>query len=259
MVSPQINDLPPFQPITVIVMAKRAIPGRVKTRLIGELTAQQACKIHLAMLSCIVERIESLAGHARLIAALDAPPPYEPDSLPAALTRPGSRWELLDQGRGDLGERMNHIWRQSGGESAAFFGADTPDAPLEEVLQPTPAPDRTPSQHDHSSTRLKYAGRVCVGATRDGGYWTLAAASYQPILLEGIDWGTDRVYDQTLDRAAHASLQVEKLTIWSDVDEPEDLAQLRRRLGTAKLETDNDQALIRLARALERIALEPMP
>ena len=71
---------------------------------------------------------------------------------------------------------------------------------------------------------------MALGPTGDGGYWTLAAGAYQPALVRDIDWDAPDVYDQTFQRAAEAGLTVCPLPAWHDVDLPEDVDALRRRL-----------------------------
>ncbi len=224
----------------VIVMAKRAIPGRVKTRLVGALTSSQAAEVHRAMLECVLTRVAPLASDARLIVALDAPSPYDPHTLPPALRDDRCPWELLDQGSGELGDRMGRIWREIGGGPVVFFGADAPDAPLEQALR--------------AARQGLDGSRGClIGPTGDGGYWTLGCPVWQPMLFESIDWGSDRVYDQTLARAREASIGITNLPAWDDVDTPQDLAMLRRRLQDAA-----EPPLRLLARRLEGICKEPL-
>ncbi len=53
---------------------------------------------------------------------------------------------------------------------------------------------------------------------------------HNPAVLEGIDWGTAHVYDQTRRQATAAGLMVRALPPWHDVDRPGDLDALRVRL-----------------------------
>ena len=86
----------------------------------------------------------------------------------------GQPVRVLDQGEGDLGRRLDRVWRAAGTASPiAFFGADSPDVP-DAALREIPA---ALAECD-----------VAVGPVEDGGYWTLAARRYQPRLLAGIDW-----------------------------------------------------------------------
>ncbi len=197
--------------VTPVLMAKMPHPHRVKTRLAagGALSPHLASELAWAMLACTAQR---LAAGGRLILAVS------PDgSGPEVAARLGvGTAVLLDQGGGGLGDRLDRVWRRVGVDRlVAFFGGDSPDVP-------DPALAEIPRALDAST--------VAIGPTADGGYWTLAARSYQPALLGGIEWGAARVYDQTRRRAMAAGLTVHRLPVWHDVDHPEDVDDLRRRL-----------------------------
>ena len=221
-------------------MAKRAVPGRVKTRLIGPLSADQAAAVHAAMLECVLRRVRAHVPGTPVL-ALDAWPadadagaPVEPagDAVVAALAG-DSDWRVLDQGSGALGDRLNHVWSKLGGGPVVFFGVDVPDVPSAALQGIVPAL----ASHD-----------AAIGPAADGGYWTLAAAQSQPALLEGIDWGTARVYHQTCDAAKRAGLRWCALTRWRDVDDSAGLTALQRRLRRA-----TEPALVTLHHRLQRI------
>ncbi|MEL7087382.1 MAG: TIGR04282 family arsenosugar biosynthesis glycosyltransferase, partial [Planctomycetota bacterium] len=226
-------------------MAKAAVPGRVKTRLTrgpdaDRLTPEQAAGVHAAMLDTVLQRLADHVtgpdgGPPALVLAMD-----DPAGAPPA---PG--WTVVEQGPGDLGQRLERVWRdcraRNGTEAAVFFGVDSPDVPAEVLRQIGPALNHT---------------RAAVGPVEDGGYWTLACGLFAPALLRGIDWGTPAVYDQTVRAADVLGLELTALPTWHDVDEPSDLAALRRRLAAAS--EPGEPALRRLARHLDTLLL-PAP
>ncbi len=128
-------------------------------------------------------------------------------------------WEVVDQGSGDLGMRLEHIWRTIGQGQAVFFGVDSPDIP--------------PSALQTVWEALEQAD-AAIGPVGDGGYWCLTAKRYAPPLLTGIDWGTSAVYHQTHDAAREAGLTLRDLPPWHDVDTPDDLLALSERLTQAR-------------------------
>ncbi|MBT8485053.1 MAG: DUF2064 domain-containing protein [Phycisphaerales bacterium] len=189
-------------------MAKRPVPGRVKTRLVksGHLTADEAASLAAAMLECTVRR---LATRMEVVIALA-------DHADATLPAWGQR-RTIDQGGGDLGARLDRVWRSLDPTPVvAFFGADSPDVP-DAMLDAIPL--------------ALAAAPIAIGPAGDGGYWTLAARGYHPEVLRRIDWGGPAVYDQTRQRARDADLAVCRLPSWSDVDDAADLRALRRRLA----------------------------
>ena len=222
-----------------VVMAKRPVPGRVKTRLIGELSDHHAACVHAAMLDCVLKRLsEVFPGH--LVLALDGgtdDPLTHPDP-DLAIQLPDDT-KLIDQDQGNLGDRLGHVWRTIGGGPAVFFGVDSPDVPMDALKG--------------IAHNLTLADAAC-GPVEDGGYWCLAARQHAPNLLAGIDWGTPAVYHQTRDAAEQAGLTLQELPAWHDVDDASDLTSLRDRLRDTR-----EPALIRLAQRLQRITQDTQP
>ncbi len=231
---------------TVVVMAKGARVGRVKTRLIGRLSPQQAAAVHQALVACTLERLKrhlGVTGQRNWVVAIDsqAGACTEAPGLLGVEPKLLAGWKILDQGLGDLGQRIVNVWRQIGGGQAAFFGVDCPDVPqaaLRSVFKAVEDKD------------------VAIGPVVDGGYWTLGARTFQPQLLDQIDWGSGRVCRQTIEAAERSSLAVQLLTPWYDVDTPADLAALDRRLDSTM---DGDTALGRLKAALRSMFQELDP
>jgi rSAM/selenodomain-associated transferase 1 len=223
-----------------VVMAKRPEPGAVKTRLVDAavLGPVEAAVVAAAMLRCTVRR---LASRGPVVLALT------PDGCgPAVVGTMGlPDMPTVDQGDGDLGRRLDRVWRAVGPDRPlAFFGADSPDLPEAHLDRIDPALD---------------AADAAVGPTGDGGYWTLAARAHQPALLREIDWGTGLVYDQTLQRAASAGLVIQPLPRWDDVDDARGLAALRRRLEAAAERLDRSDPLRELAEALRALDRTDLP
>lgn len=218
-------------PLTSILMAKSPVEGAAKTRLIGPaIDAAAASAIALSMLRCIATRL--VARFERVVLACS------PDSAGCDLARALEvEFDLIaNQGDGDLGRRMLRVWNDVAAHGpAAFFGMDSPDIP-DAAFMEIP---RALSGHD-----------AAIGRTPDGGYWTLAARRCLPVLLTGIDWGTDAVYDATVQRAQQGGVSLARLDDWFDVDHPDDVRDLITRLDGRR---GGDPAITRLARDLRAI------
>jgi rSAM/selenodomain-associated transferase 1 len=213
-------------------MAKEPQPGRSKTRLVSPdgFTPNQAAAIAAAMLRCIVTR---LVRYGRCILAVT------PDGCGTRMIRELHLppVEVIDQGAGDLGQRLDRVWgRQDPHQCIAFFGMDSPDVPASHL----DAISRSLQSHD-----------LAVGPTDDGGYWVLGARGYRPTVLHAIDWGTDRVYHQTRARAQRHQLGFHQLPAWDDVDTPDDVRRLIERLSPDG--GVDDPALVELHEALSAI------
>jgi len=214
-------------------MAKTPVPGQVKTRLIDPLTAHQAAAVHAAMLECVLERLATHLPGRRVLAIDGAPGALNDKSSPDLSLKVPVGTEVINQGTGNLGQRIHHVWQASGSGPAVFFGVDSPDCPAEAL---TAIPQALES-HD-----------AACGPVDDGGYWCLAARRPAPALLADIDWGSPSVYHQTQSAASEAGLTLAELPAWHDVDTPSDLSALTHRLRSA-----HEPALTRLAERLSRV------
>lgn len=196
----------------LLLFTKPARPGRVKTRLIGDLTAGQAAALHAAFTEDLLARLGGGEFGVRIAWALEAG-----EEIPAG-PFPGLRQE-----GGELGARLFGALSAAAAEAPAVaaLGSDHPTLPLALV---------------HRAFAAVEAGRqVVLGPAEDGGYYLIALArpAVVPRLFDGIAWSTGRVLAQTLERCREVGLDVELLPEAADVDTPEDLARLAARFAAA--------------------------
>lgn len=200
----------------LVLYTKPAVPGRVKTRLLPELDPGRAAELHLALLDDVAERL--LAADARGAFELwSAWALEEGEELPPGPGRP------FRQAGSDLGGRLfrglDRVAEAGEPGPVAALGSDHPTVRVEVV--------------EEAFGRLAAGADAVLGPSRDGGYYLIALApgALRPELFEGIDWSTDRVLEQTLERAAALGLTVELLEEGADVDTPEDLRRLAEDLA----------------------------
>jgi rSAM/selenodomain-associated transferase 1 len=207
----------------LLLFTKPAREGRVKTRLIGDLTPAEAAALHTAFLEDLLDRLRGGSFDLRLAWALD---PGEP--VPAG-PFPGVR-----QVGENLGERLFRTLSAAAEEAPAVaaLGSDHPTLPLEVV-------------HD-AFERLEAGADVVLGPAEDGGYYLIAlrAAAVVPRLFEGIAWSTDQVFSETVARCRELGLRVELLPQASDVDTPDDLHRLALRMNGDDLGCPRTRALL---------------
>ncbi len=200
-------------PRRLLLFTKPARAGKVKTRLIGDLTATDAARLHAAFLEDVLARLRGGDFELRIAWALD---PEE--ELPAGPV-PGVR-----QQGSDLGERLYRALSGAGGGAVAAVGSDHPAIPLELV---------------HRAFAAVEAGAdVALGPAEDGGYYLIALRSgvaVSPRLFADIAWSTEQVLPATLERCRELGLRVELLPMASDVDTPDDLRRLAARLAVSDL------------------------
>ncbi len=201
-------------PHRLLLYTKPAVPGRVKTRLFDALSPAEAAALHGAFVEDLLERLAGRDFELWVAWALE--PGEEAPATPVPALR------HLRQEGADLGERLYRglatAAREAGGARAvAALGSDHPTVPLATVRE--------------AFTRIDAGADVALGPSLDGGYYLIALApsAVRPDLFEGIDWSTERVLAQTLERVRAAGLEVALLEEASDVDTPDDL----RRLGAA--------------------------
>lgn len=195
---------------TLIVFAKEPRPGAVKTRLGRALGDEAAAKLYAAFLD------DTLAVCRTVDAELCVS--YTPASAAGWFGALAPDAVLMPQPEGDLGTRLNAAVESAfliGATGVVVVGSDLPQletADLERAL------------------RAVEMNRAAVGPTRDGGYWLLGLPRPAPEVFSGVDWSTQRVLGQTLDRLAAEEFEVMRLTTRFDVDDAADLERLKAML-----------------------------
>lgn len=207
----------------VMIFAKPAVPGRVKTRLIPALTPEAAAALQVAFLEDVIEIVRAAVdSEAELVVSGDE------DTAEAFRRRyPGHRVTL--QRGADLGARLLAAFEESfvgSTRRAIVLGSDHPTLP-----------------HGHVATALERLSEVdaVLGPSRDGGYYLVGLSRdgwpRSAALFQDVPWSTPEVLAVSLDRARRSDLMLALLPEWYDVDRPEDLERLwlDARPGSATL------------------------
>lgn len=208
----------------VILYTKLPRPGEGKSRLAADIGPVSAATMATAFYHdtlCLQER----AASKRYVALAS-----QPDVAQARLDLPG-RYVYPQQGD-DMGERLSNALEfaiQRGASRPVLIGSDSPTLPPNLIAMA----HRALETHD-----------VVIGPALDGGYYLIGVTRPLPALFKDIDWSTDRVLQQTLERARSLNLRVFWLPYWYDVDTVADLERLR---GDARPGSATYDALERLA------------
>ena len=72
---------------------------------------------------------------------------------------------------------------------------------------------------------------VVIGPSSDGGYYLVGMNRRLTDIFAGVDWGTDQVLPQTMERLRETGAALELLPLWYDVDHPNDLKFLKAHLA----------------------------
>ena len=198
----------------VYVVAKAPRVGAVKTRLCPPLRPEQAVDLYRGFLLGSLE----LAGRVR-DAGVRAICPEAGMALELAALVP-SHCELASQTQPGLGAALEECFQVGLGEgrrAVAVIASDNPTLPPDLIEE---AFDRLERGQDD----------VVLGPTDDGGYYLVAARGVHACLFREMTWSTDQVLSETLRRCAAAGLRAGLVQGWYDVDTPDALVDLERKL-----------------------------
>jgi len=214
----------------LVILVKRPVSGRVKTRLGHEIGTQHACQYQRLWLSRLLHRLNS---DSRFIVTLALSPDRAMYArLGAAEPRGHShkRWQRrCAQGNGDLGQRLWRRLSQAQKRPMLVIGADSP---------------RLRPQHLGMALARRGSCDFVLGSASDGGYWLIGRRAglpcKRPLLdnpLNGVSWSSSRARADTIAclRAANYTVRVD-LPILDDVD---DLSSLRRHFASTSLYGDH--------------------
>ncbi len=182
--------------VTLVVLAKQPIPGRVKTRLSPPLTLEQAAEVAAAAIDDTIERVADLPAAARVLAYDGTRPP-----------RSAAGYRLLPQIEGDLDERLAAIFDAHAGRPLLLIGMDTPQV---DVATLAPAFGVWPDVD------------AWFGPATDGGWWALGMREARGDLIRGIPTSRADTGARQLRRLRDAGLRVGMLPPLTDVDEIDD-------------------------------------
>ena len=238
------------------VMTKAPQAGRVKTRLVPPLTPEQAAELNKCFLRDTAAAISTAcsrrpagppkprrrvgdegkkqfkdagASHSKAATSACGIAVYTPvgaefayiDILPANFC-------LLPQRGEKFGERLYFAVEDlfnCGFDSVCLIDSDSPTVPAENFQQ---AVELLSMSED----------RVVLGPSDDGGYYLIGVKKPHRHLFDQIDWSTERVLIQTMQRATEIGLELKLLPTGYDVDDGVSLQRLRKELLTDTTPSD---------------------
>jgi rSAM/selenodomain-associated transferase 1 len=194
----------------IAVMAKASLPGKTKTRLVPPLTLDEAAVFNTAFLKDIAGNIAAAAREAPIAAYMAYGPPGSGDFFTANLAGVG----LIESWYPNFGDCLLVAIEQvlaRGHASAVVLNSDSPTLPTALLVE--------------TARVLAQPGdRAVLGPSIDGGYYLLGLKARHRRMFEDVAWSTERVAQQTRERAAEIGLDLHVLPEWYDVD---DLASLQ--------------------------------
>jgi rSAM/selenodomain-associated transferase 1 len=208
------------------VMTKAPQAGRVKTRLVPPLTPEEAAELNKCFLRDTAAAISSACsrrpvGDEGKTARASAIAVYTPVGAESAYTDilPAD-FSLLPQRGDEFGERLYLAVEdlfKCGFDSLCLIDSDSPTVPAENFEQAVGLLSTTED-------------RVVLGPSDDGGYYLIGMKKPHRHLFEQIDWSTERVLNQTMQRATEIGIEVKLLPTGYDVDDDVSLRRLCNEL-----------------------------
>lgn len=189
-------------------MTKSQRAGIVKRRLAREIGTTAATRFSR---TCLAHTLLKLAGSTRwrtlLAVASDL------GTTPWSGVHRPRRIERLRQGNGDLGRRMQHLFRRLPPGPVLIVGCDIPGISAEEIAK---------------AFRLLGNADAVLGPAADGGYWLVGLRRSPRVLVPfaGVRWSSPEALADTLRNLK--GRRVGFAATLADVDTADDLVSLRQ-------------------------------
>jgi uncharacterized protein len=189
----------------LIVMAKSPLAGRAKRRLAASVGAIPATRFYRSCLAHTLMRLSSDRRWSTLLAV-------SPDSEVSARFWPRGI-ERLPQGHGDLGRRMQRLFRRLPPGPAIIVGSDIPAIAARDIA---------------CAFRLLGNADAVFGRSPDGGYWLVGLRRIPRLLapFAGVRWSGPHALADTLGNLKGSRIAF--AATLSDVDTEEDYRRFRR-------------------------------
>jgi uncharacterized protein len=186
-------------------MAKSPLAGRAKRRLAASVGAIPATRFYRSCLAHTLMRLSSDRRWSTLLAV-------SPDSEVSARFWPRGI-ERLPQGHGDLGRRMQRLFRRLPPGPAIIVGSDIPAIAARDIA---------------CAFRLLGNADAVFGRSPDGGYWLVGLRRIPRLLapFAGVRWSGPHALADTLGNLKGSRIAF--AATLSDVDTEEDYRRFRR-------------------------------
>lgn len=176
--------------ITVAVVAKECLPGKVKTRLTPALSPESAARVASASLADTLSTVRALPADRRVLF-------FDGDVVPES----ADGFDVLHQPGGGLDERLGFLFDAIDGP-LLLVGMDTPQVSADDLAPVFDQPERG----------------AWFGPAEDGGFWSLYLHDPTGDLLRGVPMSQDDTGAVQLARLTDAGLDVGLLGELLDVD-----------------------------------------
>ena len=212
-------------PLQLLVLAKEPLPGLVKTRLMPDLSAEQAAQVAFAALSDTLDAVRAVPVSRRVLVLQGS-----------SETLPCNGFDVVRQSQGDLGDRLANAFQD------AWDGCHLPM-----LLIGMDTPHVAPALLADAARQLLAGRDGVLGLARDGGWWALGLHRPVPGCFDQVPMSTDSTGRDQRARLSQLGVQVSDLPVLTDVDQLADIALVAAQMAA-------DSAFARVARDLALVA-----
>ena len=225
----------------VIIFLKYPEPGKVKTRLAKSLGDEKACAVYKSLAEGIIKNISSKNPLTYDVHIFFTPADRENEIRtwlkPILNDNQGIKTQFRTQEGRNLGEKMSNAFKEILQEKVCkkciIIGTDCPEI------------DATLIENAFGVLKEK---NVVIGPCKDGGYYMLGMSRPVPVsfdqgfisdLFVDIDWSTDRVFEQTMEKIHKNNLSCSILKTLVDIDTIEDLYHYSPNPNKTEVKNEN--------------------
>jgi rSAM/selenodomain-associated transferase 1 len=201
----------------LIIFIKSPENGQVKTRLASYLDDRQITLIYQSMAEDLLSHFEKNTSFDLKICF------WPPESFNEIKKWLGHNHRYEAQIKGNLGRKMQAAFSKAfdeGYRKVVLIGSDLPTLNEQDVHE--------------AFSRLENNTAV-IGPCIDGGYYLIGLKQPEARLFENVNWGTEKVFHQTMENAKSCNLSIALLSEKSDIDRFTDLQDLWKELNNGML------------------------
>ncbi len=195
-------------------MVKFPLPGAVKTRLQPYLTPKKCAELA----RCFLRDTETKVKNSDSETIIAFSPVDKKEELQEMLNH---QHVFIGQMGQDLGAKMSNAFEygfNEGFDRLVMIGTDSPTFPAPYLVE---------------AFELLSDADTVLGETEDGGFYLIGLSKAATGILSGVDWSTEKAFEQTAGNIRAAGMSLKLLPIWYDVDNRKDFERLKQELMIA--------------------------
>jgi uncharacterized protein len=257
----------------LIIFLKYPEPGKVKTRLARDIGNEKACEIYKSLAENVIKNIFTKNPGTYDVHIFFTPADKETEIRiwlkPILNDNQGIKTQFRTQEGRNLGEKMSNAFRQIAQEKGykeCITQRTATESPLKKgdeggckknsqerkffhntIIIGTDCPEIDATLIENAFGTLKEKD-IVIGPCKDGGYYLLGMSRPVSVCFEqgfisdlfvDIDWSTDRVFKQTMEKIQKNNLSYSILKTLVDIDTIEDLCQYSPHLNKPEAKNEN--------------------